>query len=83
MVALGVVEVLGLIIRLKDNMRYSEYKKLTWEQKELHDFELALDTNKRVKETNGKVRKLELWRSMIVGALIILGVLFPYLSFIS
>ena len=64
-------------------MRYSEYKKLTSEQKELHDFELALDTNKRVKETNGKVRKLELWRSMIVGALIILGVLFPYLSFIS
>ena len=70
-------------------MNYSEYKKLTNEEKELWNFEAKVNQSKKIgeilehsKRTNGRISKLELWRSMIVGALVILGVLLPYLSFI-
>ena len=41
------------------------------EHKELKDHALR---------TNGRVNKLELWRSMTVGAFILLGILLPYLT---
>ena len=59
----------------------------------LRDIKISIDSLKKsnaeehakleqhAKTTNGRVKKLELWRAMIVGALVILGSLFPYLTF--
>lgn len=86
---------------MPNRMSYQDYKKLTNEEKEIHNFELSQrifrslqdlkETNakeheilrKHAETTNGRVKKLELWRSMIVGAIILLGILFPYLTFIG
>ena len=75
---------------MPNNMTYGEYKKLSNEEKELHNFEFSKrmmntveEACSHAKETNGRVKRLELWRSMILGALVILGTLFPYLTFIK
>ena len=66
-------------------MKYAEYKKMSNDEKELHNFELnkrmmstLQETCKNAKETNGNVRDVNLWRSKANGmALIINVVIWP------
>ena len=62
-------------------MDYSEYKKLTADQKELYNFNLTKSIHKHAKETNGTVKdnkkeidKLKLWRSTIIGGMFVINV---------
>ena len=72
------------------NTSWAEFESYSSDQRELEMFKTLNKIQNDVREvkvqtqrTNGRVNKLELWRSMIVGALIIVGILLPYLEFIK
>ena len=72
------------------NTSWTEFESYSSDQRELEMFKTLNKIQNDVREvkvqtqrTNGRVNKLELWRSMIVGALIIVGILLPYLEFIK
>ena len=64
-------------------MRYSEYENLSSGKKEIHNFDVQQAILANVKRINGDVADLKKWRWFLAGGLTILGVLFPYLTFIK
>ena len=64
-------------------MKYSEYKSYTNEEKQIHNFDTQQAILQNVKRINGDIAELKKWRWLLAGGLIVLGVLFPYLTFIK
>ena len=56
-------------------MEYSEYKTLTPDEKEYHNFNLLNSVHKHVKKLNGSVAKNTSWRQKISGALFVMNII--------
>lgn len=58
---------------MENLMNYEDYRQLSPDQKELHNFELMTSIYKEVKRTNGRVGKLEMKWMIVLGGLCVLS----------
>ena len=56
-------------------MTYEDYKKLSEDQKDYHNFEIQREILANVKATNGRVKCLEEWKQKLKGALIVISII--------